>query len=295
VRTDSIGFDSGDVNFYEYTEDNPANNTDPLGLTWTVHRAGNATAVAVGCDDTVNELAKRIGLESYKFKKWLTSADDLPLPVYSNERMRFRRFYIPNTIYAYWAGNFLGAGRWWMNWNAGISYLKDLGFQVLETRHTRGEWFRMNDDIQDLLEQKTLHGVYFSGHGATDGLYAGYKWRTLFTIKGKRIALPVGFVKYGDPGEQVLDYLGVGVSTAQYYHLALGLIFACYSNSGKDYLVGRFSRSGVIWEGDDDIFWVTFEKGMMGPYYDPDADVPRPFHVKHWIRPGDQETQKIWH
>jgi len=84
-----------------------------------------------------------------------------------------------------------------------------------------------------------------------------------------------GYAPYPSPGlvSESNDALLMYASPSLYYHMALGLVFACDSNSGKSALM-----SGSAWE-----IWHGFDGTL----------VPTPFmryHAKHFIKPGQQET-----
>jgi len=98
----------------------------------------------------------------------------------------------------------------------------------------------------------TLHGLYFWGHG-----WAPYPSKGLTDVGG----------------DNILDYRPTG--RALPYRLALGLIFACDSNSGKHAL---FSHApGGIWHG---------YTGTLVPIS------PEEYPIWNYIKAGDQRTKK---
>jgi hypothetical protein len=91
---------------------------------------------------------------------------------------------------------------------------------------------------------KELHGLYFWGHGNPQVLAA----------KG---------------GDILVDYSSLSLN----YKTALGLVFACDSNSGQSYLMS--GNGAQIWKG---------FTGVLVPW-------PfRHYHAKHYIHHGQQET-----
>ena len=95
---------------------------------------------------------------------------------------------------------------------------------------------------------KELHRLYFWGHGS-------YPYPAQYLVS--------------DSGDAVLSFASPGL----YYQMALGLVFAWDSNSGKSAIMS--GNGAEIW------------KGFTGTL------VPRPFkayHAKHYIQPGQQAT-----
>jgi RHS repeat-associated protein len=285
LRVDPIGFLGGDTNLYEYTKDNPVNRFDALGLFWWVSRKkDNAKALAVCCNDTVEELAKKIGLDPYYYTEWLTPLAGERYPVYPTQEIRYQQFYIPNTVYAFWGGQLSGFGRWHTHWNESIAYLQELGFKVIEYHHVFNKtwvkkgmgWFRplpsnslnkfyLDDELIDLAKKKELHGLYFWGHGDKDkpnttaeGLLAGNT-----TLRLPLFSETEGVLRY--------DYIQARLP----YKMALGLVFACFSNIGKSALSS--GTAGSIWEPGYDWYLIPLGVGT--------------YHVGRWIKPGDQETR----
>lgn len=73
--------EEGGANLYVHTDNSPVGRVDLLGLEWKVKREGQDTAPATcDCKDTVDDLAKKIGLVAKEYKAWLQSDDGKPLP-----------------------------------------------------------------------------------------------------------------------------------------------------------------------------------------------------------------------
>jgi hypothetical protein len=157
-------------------------------------------------------------------------------------------FEVPNTVVAYWAGYGGGVGRWYVTWNSSVKYLRARGFYVDNHYHRKGDWMGLTRIFISRSVAKELHGVYFWGHGS-------------YPYPAEELV--------SQSGDTVLRFSGPGL----YYRMALGLVFACDSNSGQPDLMS----------GNDHQIW----HGYTGTLY----PVPfRRYHAKHFIKPGDQAT-----
>lgn len=239
--------EQGGANLNAFVLNDPLNKVDPLGLDWTVNRSGSSQADADCKCDKVEELAKKIGLAASDFQKWLSPADGKGLPASAGEVMASRKFRIPNVVYAYWAGGVGDFGKWAVDWNASTAYLKARGFSTVEYSHSAGSKLGLQNTLAAAANSRALHGLYFWGHG-----YAPYP--------------SVGLTnKKGDP---IVIYSSVSLP----YKMALGLVFACDSNSGKSALYSN--APGGIWHG---------YSGTLIPVGG--------FHVDNWFSAGAQETK----
>lgn len=244
--------EEGGANLNAFVLNDPINKVDPLGLDWTVNRSGSTQADADCKCDKVEELAKKIGLAVGDYQKWLSPADGKGLPSSASDVMASRKFKTPNTVYAYWAGALHGVGKASVHWDGSVSHLNGLGFKVISYEHSVGNYWVLNSALPSAANGRALHGLYYWGHGGPAGLWSHY---------GNYL----GYSK--DP---VLSYGSISLP----YKMGLGLMFACYSNSGKASL---FSNApGSIWHG---------YSGVL---------VPVPFlntyHVSNHIKAGDQGT-----
>lgn len=238
------------LNVYVSCGNAPADFIDLLGLRWKVSRSGSPKASALPeAGDTVIELANLIGLNAAEYDKWLTASSGTSMPGSSSQAMTgCEQFEIPNRVVAYWAGWGKGIGKTYVQWNPSVKYLRARGFYVDQRNHKKGDKLALQKVFVSKSIAKELHGVYFWGHG-----YAPYPSTGLVSQSGDAL------IMYASPG---LDY-----------HLALGLIFACDSNSGRKALMS--GNAAEIWHG----FTGTL--------------VPTPwmqYHAKHFIKPGQQET-----
>ncbi|MGI6494951.1 MAG: RHS repeat-associated core domain-containing protein [Kiritimatiellia bacterium] len=252
--------ENGGWNLYAFVVNDPCNKIDALGLEWTVNRNGFSQADADCKCDNVEELAKRIGLEVADYQKWLSQADGHPLPSSATEVMKKRKFRIPNIVYAYWAGDVGWTGKTWVNWNSSIIHLKNLGFATIAHNHTAGSSYVLQNILQVAASSRALHGLYYWGHG-----WAPYPSYGLTTSGGDDVVYYRN-VTFADGTAKS------GVSLP--YKMALGLIYACDSNSGKPALFS--GAPGGIWHG---------YSGALYPI------IPFRYHVNSHIHHGDQETK----
>ena len=254
---DPIGEDGG-LSVYGFVENAPLGRIDFLGLVWYVDRDSGFQAPAKCCRDTVKALAQKIGLKASDYKAWLVPTDGGGLPSSEIALLGEREFLIPNTVYAYWAGNVGNFGKGWVNWNSSVKHLKDLGFKVSEADHVSGTSLVLQNALQAAAKHKMLHGLYFWGHGwkpyPSDGLTDGTEDVLYYkNTTSKNVSMP-----------------GIKLS----YKMALGLVYACDSNSGKTALSSQ--SPGSIWHG--------YNKTLK-------PIIPGVWHVKKRISHGDQETK----
>jgi hypothetical protein len=253
ISRDPIGEEEGGPNLYGFVGNDPVQIIDLHGLRWYVFRNRGPKAEAIAeAGDTVADLANLIGLDAAEYERWLTASSGSPMPNSSSQAMTgCEKFEVPNTVVAYWGGAVGGVGRWYVRWNSSVKYLRERGFKVDERHHQKGDKMRLTKILALESIGKELHGLYFWGHG-----YAPYP--------------SSGLLSHGS-WDPLLYYSSTGL----YYHMALGLVFACDSNSGKTALM---STSGAaIWHG---------YTGTLNPFWPPF----QPFHVNNFIEPGQQET-----
>ena len=115
--------------------------------------------------------------------------------------------------------------------------------------HINGNNFMLQEMLERLSRTSLLHGLYYWGHGRWP-----YPSKGLITRSKDRL----------------LTYSMINLN----YKMALGLVFACDSNSGKSSL---FSNTpGSIW------------KGYSGTLY-PITD----YYVGYYIKQGQQNTNNV--
>jgi len=237
---DPLGYIDG-MNAYEYGGSNPVSRSDPFGLRWFVWRNGWWKALAVvnvGPPDTIEALADKIRLEVSEWRKWLTLSGNYVCT--ANGRIHKTRltattpicpgekFKVPNTILTYWAGEFDGFGKKWVNWRRDVRTLQRRGYKTDEHDGWTGLGFNLY--ISAKTRSRELQGVFFWGHG---------------------------FSKYPDPdGGLVTDpgrYRKTGLSDTYRtyfkewypkYKIGVGVLFACFSNNG-----GRHFSTNAFFKG----------------------------------------------
>ena len=211
-------FEQGGFNVVCACCNNLVQNLDLFGLEWTIIRNGGSSAHAIGRNASIEELANVIGLPVGWWQEWLSS-DEKGLPYSPYARYECLDLYIPNTIIAYWAGDAGRLGRWWVNWNEGIAYLKKLGFKVDEYKQdSTTPAFKLKSILLEKAQEKELHGLYFWGHG-----WSPYPSNGLTDSNGALI----------------VNYYDITLP----YPMALAIIFACDSNSGMNVLASQSPNS----------------------------------------------------
>jgi len=257
-------------NLYQYVGSNPVGYVDPLGL-WKIKREGGKLAGAEAeKDDTIEKLAKEIGLESAEFQKWLTLTGGkikTPGGVKTLSGLKAKdvccpgeKVEIPNTVLAYWAGHdWVGIihGKTWVMWGTEVGTLKKRGFNVPEKRGMTAADFEKY--IQTSTGSKELHGIFFSGHG--------------FDKTAGPPPTSGGVLTDAEKGGNGLYYSYFSAWNPA-YKPAFGVLFACYTQNAKSV----FSSNAVFW-------------GSSGVL------VPHGFHlfgptVSSLLPPGAQGTKK---
>ena len=155
--------EKGGLNLYAFCENDPINNWDYLGF-WkkgdTIDGGKRRIYIREG-SESPKELATLVNLDANEINKWAKYED--------NKNCKIS---VPNTIIAYWAGDVGMLGRWWVDWNDNVKQLKDEGFFVDEQRYNSSSALKEYDLERKMLasaQQKRLYGLYFWGHGYTDG------------------------------------------------------------------------------------------------------------------------------
>ena len=135
---------------------------------------------------------------------------------------------VPNTIWAYWAGEFGGFGKWVVGWGEDVATLKRRGFYVLEAEGWTGAM--LTAAIVAGQQDMSLHGILAWGHGRPGYFYT---------------------VAEG-PFENNVIYHSAYSLWHPYYHMGFGAIFACDSDTAAE----AFSTSphAVFW-GKHGLLW----------------------------------------
>jgi RHS repeat-associated protein len=164
--------------WYPYAGNMPTSSVDWAGL-WKIDRngmcwPGGLAPAESECGDTIDGLALRIGLESSEWSAWLgtpdmistldSSKDIPPRQLTAGTYLSGgQQFWIPNTIYAHWAGTGGDIGKLYVRWTMAMLTFWDLGFRVEEDQGGQAAGF--NNTIANLSQRRELHGIYFWGHG----------------------------------------------------------------------------------------------------------------------------------
>jgi len=222
------------LNLYQYVGSNPVGYTDPFGL-WRIKREGSKLAGAEAeKDDTVEKLAKDIGLDPAEFQKWLTLArgqiKDATAVAKNLRSLKAtdiicvgEKVEIPNTVLAYWAGEIGGFGKWWVMWGTDVGTLKERGFNVPE--HQGWAAKGLETEIQTATGAKELHGIFFWGHGYD------------------KTAVRSGGVLTDSDKKEDAAYYSSFASWNAAYKPAFGVLFACYTQNARS----LFSTNAVFW------------------------------------------------
>lgn len=258
------GDEDGDnnLNLYEFAGNDANDYYDILGLRWLIMRNGDEKAVAVPqAGDTISGLADTIGLNANQYPMWLTVGPTTFYPASANQIMSgCESFEVPNTVVAYWAGFGAGVGKTFVSWKPSVRYLRSLGFKVDSFNHQTGDAYALQEILKTESEAKRLHGLYVWAHG---------------------------FEPYPSPGldsqshDPLLYYVDVEDNgtihhrVPLFYGMALGLVFACDSNSGKDALMS--GDANQIWNGYTETL-NPFKPGLK-------------FSVDNFIKHGQQGTK----
>ena len=242
--------EGGGNNLYVCAANNTVDFYDLWGLRWTVARNGDETAIAEPDEgDTLADLANLIGLQADEFPMWLTVASGNTMPASAAQKMTgCEHFEIPNTVVAYWAGWDHSIGKHYVQWNSSVKYLRRLGFKVDAFDHQDGDAMALTKILVAESFSRRLHGLYFWGHG-----YAPYP--------------SIGLVSQS--GDPLLFYNNPGL----FYRMALGIVFACDSNSGESALMS--GNGSQIWHGFTDTLYPL--PGMK-------------YNVDNFIKHGQQAT-----
>jgi hypothetical protein len=142
----------------------------------------------------------------------------------------WRKFQIPNTVIAFWAGVAGETGKTLIGWESDVQYLKDRKFKVVEPDNSNKANGPSDFGLLDLLKQgtasasKTLQGIFLWSHGNPRGL------------GNKDLNFTVSYANCVDPNQGLK------------YKLGLVIINACDGDYKKDDVVGYryWDTSGLV-------------------------------------------------
>jgi RHS repeat-associated protein len=236
-----------DTSPYRYVKNDPLGYRDPLGLSaedsgsgdgtvelmaWHVERNKNQRQARVWSDDpqhdTVESLAKLIGLDPKQAKNWLKKK--------WNSKTNQWEWFVPNTIIVYWAAEYDKTGQAVVRWKREIKYLEDLGFNVVkkqygEDKNNIDQWDanKLLKAMKDASAAGELYGFYFWGHGLPN------------CISSEKVTATSGFyLEYAD------------IVAAMQYGLGFVLVNACFGNFKK---------------GDKLDFWLWSPRDPLNPFH----------------------------
>ena len=267
LQRDPIGY-AGGMSLYEYTGSNPVARLDPAGLEWKIKRKNwkDRATVEGDCDDTIDDLAKKINMEPSKFRRWLRAKDGKRLPKKASDRIKSRRkFTIPNKIFV-GVGKMYSSARMftgrtpkrvydildakgfnvtYRDWNSGFQYTRIGGTHSFQIE-PGDRW--TSDDIPN---DSDLYGLVYFGHG-----YG--RWGKLSGVFASQ-----------DPMTGVLD---IGNGTAGYHGPGLAydgqfgvlILKSCYAKQGG---WGKKASSTAhaavaVWLGDG-VEAMGFDSGIL--------------------------------
>lgn len=268
--------EEGGVNLHSFAKNAPVVLADYAGL-WTIDRQGDAQAFArPDQDDTIADLAQIIGLDANEAANWLEvisvsiggSISTNQVPSAQQKLSSCDLFKIPNSMLAYWAGNFGDSGKAWVQWRADVTTLHERGFHVVED--TGWNHNRFEDFLESKTRSKELHGVFYWGHGVYGGP-PGPWWDPLLLITNPKTGW-VGLTVETPKLFRDIDYT-LYASWSMSYKLALGVLWGC----GTDPAARPFFNDKF--------------RGFVG------VGVPHGFHLfgdtmANILPPGDQGTRR---
>jgi len=145
---------------------------------------------------------------------------------------------VPNTVLAYWAGEWGSLGKTWVWWTRDIHFLKSQGYFVEDEKDWTASQF------ENYLGSKTtsqeLYGIFFWGHG--------YDWQD-YASQG-HLYVEEGLItksNYGQGEQQI--YTSYFRDWPLRYKLGLGMLYACFSNNARYHFsrdASFFGSGGVL-------------------------------------------------
>lgn len=188
------------------------------------------------------------GLEPKEFRAWVTELKGQPdLPDDSSKPIGKKvRLLVPNTLLAYYGGEYGSAGKSTVNWSGQLAALKDYGFKV----EGCGDWFALDwlDYFREGTRDKELEGVIFLGHGHPESI----NLKEGVGKKGYDRDGNAPYVLRYDEWEQVISY-----------HLGFGVIFACESGDNDGWLPFASNALTRLYKGQYNPLWVISHQRLV--------------------------------
>jgi RHS repeat-associated protein len=223
MRVDPLRYPNG-MNEYLYEGAGPVSRTDQSGLEWNVPRGGGERAFAVGgMGDTVDDLAKKIGLSPGEFEKWLAPHGGSALPTSSSEPLKSpATFTVPNTAYVDCSAYGFGPLGWWAKTYANNieKSWKAQGFKVVRT----DPWGISKQWVIAHARDPNIYKYFFIGHG-DKGTGSINIMKGDWDFVGDGSVQPLGLMKFG---------------------VAEMLVVACYTNKAANNWATNVSVNGSL-------------------------------------------------
>jgi RHS repeat-associated protein len=160
--------ESGGLNLFMFSANNPVQFIDLFGLKWQINRAmGDRAVASCDCGDTWDALARKIHFDTSDYTIWAQTTDRDPVPG--------KQYTIPNTIYVdygaarpwdYAPGSIFSIWRHYINQD--VAQWGGKGFRVVIDEGV------IDQDIVNHLHSANIYGYVFVGHGDHGGIIGSY-------------------------------------------------------------------------------------------------------------------------
>lgn len=231
IRKDNFEFDPS----YVFAHNDAINRWDYLGLEWQITREGGVTATACSDspDDTIDSLAKKIGLDPNEYKKWLATSDNRRVVKFEPQKT----YLIPNSFIIV-----IGRGGDWF-----LAYARKGAMRLYNALEKQGAYVlylsvetgATKPDIIKKLSDSTVAGYALLGHGTTpltpDGNDGGN-----FLLTSPDI----------DEAGRKMDYANATILPSEIQHpfkYAVGVNYFCYAKKWKKLSVVDYTAEGQLY------------------------------------------------
>jgi len=263
--------EEGGLNLYEFVGNDGVGNWDVLGM-WIGPDRDSKDATSEVCaqkNDTWQSLADLVGLNHSEAPHWVSNWNYLED---GNGPVLGKKYRVPNTIAAHWSGDVFDLGKFYVGWDINISYLKKLGFKVIESEFKSEGNFSLQNSLEFGSRAKALHGLYYWGHGGFGvGNEDGPQYPAIGLGSNKRgggidLLVKARWLR----NKAGTEYLANSLQLK--YKMAAAFVFACDSDSLKNFLVS--SNPNHKWHG---------YKGTLYPVF-------KTYGLQKYIKSKDQST-----
>ena len=207
--------EEGGINLYKFVRNAPTNELDAYGT--IVIKRDKQKSYGQACfenkEETIKDLANKIGLKEAEASKWLRDKNKKPV---SSPKPGIW-YSIPNTIISYWGGDMGVIGQIYVFWHLQNSVFAASDYKVENYRVNKRNPYEYQKLLERASANASLQGTYFWGHGNSLGVGA----------------------EYGMKGFEWLNHEPTYVQLLRYQSLKLqyapahAYIYACESNAGK--------------------------------------------------------------